>query len=143
MPIGNNEFLLAAVCKNPSRALRDAGIIQLLSFRSKSILAGDQNDKNSFSNSPLSNILAQKLLRLFHVNRLEISAPQCPTNYTCAGNGDLLDIVVHQNIRVSDVIVSDNLDSDHLKIIFYTVDRVKLGISRNPLKNSKVSKLRL
>jgi hypothetical protein len=30
----------------------------------------------------------------------------------------VLDVVVHQNIRLSDVIVSDVLDSDHLPIIF-------------------------
>jgi hypothetical protein len=39
-----------------------------------------------------------KLLELFHKNEFEISAPQCPTNYSPAGNGDILDIVVHQNI---------------------------------------------
>jgi hypothetical protein len=32
-------------------------------------------------------------------------ASQCPTHYSPAGNGDMLDIVVHHNIRVSDVIV--------------------------------------
>jgi hypothetical protein len=42
---------------------------------------------------------------LFDLNEFEISAPQCPTHYFPAGNGDVLDIVVHQNIRVSDLIV--------------------------------------
>jgi hypothetical protein len=39
---------------------------------------------------------------------------QYPTHYSPAGNGDGLDIFIHQNITVSDVIVSDILDSDHV-----------------------------
>jgi hypothetical protein len=35
--------------------------------------------------------------------------PQCPAHYSPAGNGDVLDIVIHQNIKVSAVIVSDIL----------------------------------
>jgi hypothetical protein len=66
------------------------------------------------------------------MNKFEISAPQCPTHYSHAGNGDVLDIVVHKNIRLSDVIVSDILDSDHLPIVFHILDHVKI---RNLLKN--------
>jgi hypothetical protein len=42
------------------------------------------------------------------------------------GNCDVLAIVVHQNIRVSGVIVSDILDSDHLPIVFHILDRVNI-----------------
>jgi hypothetical protein len=38
----------------------------------------------------------------------------------------MLDIVVHQNFRVSEVIVSDILDSDHLRIVFHILDHVKI-----------------
>jgi hypothetical protein len=38
----------------------------------------------------------------------------------------MLDIVVHQNIGVSDVTVSDILDWDHLPIVFHTQDHVKI-----------------
>jgi hypothetical protein len=41
------------------------------------------------------------------------------------GIGDLLDFVVHKNIRLSNVIVSDILDSDHLPIIFHILDHVR------------------
>jgi hypothetical protein len=41
------------------------------------------------------------------------------------GNGDVLDIVVHKNIRISNVTVSDNLDSDHLPIVFHFLDLVR------------------
>jgi hypothetical protein len=34
-------------------------------------------------------------------------------------------MVAHQNIRVSHVIVSDILDSDHLPKVFHTLDHVK------------------
>jgi hypothetical protein len=51
----------------------------------------------------------------------EIAAPQCPNHYSPQGNGDMLDIVAHNSIRMSDVIVSDILDSDHLPIVFHIV----------------------
>jgi hypothetical protein len=58
----------------------------------------------------------------FDINEFEISAPHCPTRYSPAGNGDGLDIVIHQNVRLSEVIVSDVLDSDHLPILFHILD---------------------
>jgi hypothetical protein len=45
------------------------------------------------------------------------------------GNGDVLDIVVHKNVRLSEVIVYDILESDHLKIILHLPDHIR---SRNP-----------
>jgi hypothetical protein len=125
IPIGNSEILLAAVYKSLGRAWNDTDI-ELLSFRHKSILAGDLNAKNLFWNSAVSNPSGEKLLNLFDVHDFEISAPQCPTHYSPAGNGDVLDIVVHQNNRVSEVIVSDILDSDHLPIFFHILDDVKI-----------------
>jgi hypothetical protein len=65
---------------------------------------------------------------LFDTNEFEISAPQWPTYYSSAGNGDVLDIVDHKNIRVLDVVVSDILDSDHLPIVFHILDQVKIKI---------------
>jgi hypothetical protein len=73
-------------------------------------------------------------LELFHRNEFEISAPQCPTHYSPAGNGDILDTVVHQNIRLSDVTVSDVLDSDHLLIIFYLLESVKVKNLSKPIE---------
>jgi hypothetical protein len=125
IPIGNSEILLASVYKSPGRAWTDADIMELLSFRRKAILAGDLNAKHPFWNSAVSNTSGEKLLELFDVNEFEISAPQSPTHYSHAGNGDVLDIVVHQNIRLSDVSVSDILDSDHLPIIFHILELVK------------------
>jgi hypothetical protein len=40
------------------------------------------------------------------------------------GNGDVLDTVVHRNVRFSDVTVCDILDSDHLPILFHILDHV-------------------
>jgi hypothetical protein len=65
-------------------------------------------------------------MALFDLSEFESLAPQYPTHYSSAGNGDVLDIVAHQNIRVSDVIVSDILDSDHLPIISQILDHVNI-----------------
>jgi hypothetical protein len=51
IPIGNSEILLTAVYKSPGRDWSDADIIELLSFRRKTILAGDHNAKHPFWNS--------------------------------------------------------------------------------------------
>jgi hypothetical protein len=48
IPIGNSEILLASVYKSPGRVWSDADITELLSFRRKSILAGDMNAKHPF-----------------------------------------------------------------------------------------------
>jgi hypothetical protein len=70
-----------------------------------------------------------KLLNLLHINEFEISAPQCPNHYSPKGNGNVLNIVVHKNVQLSDVIFSDILNSDHLPIIFHIMDHVT---TRNP-----------
>jgi len=46
----------------------------------------------------------------------------------------MLDIMVHRNIRLSDVIVSDTLDSDHLPIFFYILDYVSAGDTSAPVE---------
>jgi hypothetical protein len=87
-------------------------------------LAGDLNAKHLSWNSAVSNPSGVKLLQLFDTNDFEISAAQCPTHYFPVGNRDVLDIVVHKNIRISNVIVSEILDSDHLLIVFHILDHV-------------------
>jgi hypothetical protein len=111
--------LLAAVYESRGRAWSDADIIELLSFRRKSILAGDLNAKHPPWNSIVSNLSDVKLLKLLHINEFEISALQCPTDYS-HGNSDVLEIVGHEMVRLSEIIVSDILDSDHLPNIFHS-----------------------
>jgi endonuclease/exonuclease/phosphatase family metal-dependent hydrolase len=101
--------------------------------RFKSLLAGDLNAKHPFWNSAVSNPSGEKFMALFDFSKFEISAPQCPTHYSPAGNDDVLDIGVHQNIKVSDVIVSDILDSDHLPILFHILDHVKIRNISEPI----------
>jgi hypothetical protein len=48
IPTGNSKVLLAAVYKYPGRAWNDTDITDVLSFRRKSILAGDLNAKTHF-----------------------------------------------------------------------------------------------
>jgi hypothetical protein len=45
-----------------------------------------------------------------------------PRHNSPAGNDDVLDIVVHKNIRLLEVTVSEILDSDHLSIVFHLLE---------------------
>jgi hypothetical protein len=134
MPIGNSEMLLASLYKSLGRAWSDADITELLNFRRRYILACYLNDKHPIWNSAVSNPSGEKLMALFDLSEFEMSTPQCSTHYSPAGNGDVLDIVVHQNIRVSDVTVSDFLDSDHMPIIFHILDHVKIRNLSEPIE---------
>jgi hypothetical protein len=125
IPIGNRELLLAAVYKSMGCTWIDADIIELFSLRHKCILEGDLNAKHLSWNSAVSNPSGEKLVQLSDTYNFEISAPQCPTHYSLVGNGDVLEIVIHKNIRPSNVIVSDIFDSDHLPIILHILDNVR------------------
>jgi hypothetical protein len=107
----------------------DTDITELLSFRHKSILATNVKAKYTFWNTIVSNPSGVKLLNLQHTDEFEISAPQCPTHYS----GDVLDIVAHKNVRLSEVIVSDNLDSDHLPIVFHLLHHVRTRNTSDPV----------
>jgi hypothetical protein len=63
IPIGNNEVL----AKFPGHSWNDADITELLSFRRKSLLAGDLNAKHPFWNSVVSNPPGVKLLNLLYI----------------------------------------------------------------------------
>jgi hypothetical protein len=58
--------------------------------------------------------------------------------YTPRGNSNILDIVIHQNVRLSDVTVSDVLHSDHLQIFFHKPDHVSVGKFRPELKPTEI-----
>jgi hypothetical protein len=121
---GNREILLAAAYKSPGSTWSDADIAELLSLRHKCIFAGDLNAEHPSWNSAVSNPSGEKLLYLFDASDFQISAPQCPTHYSPVENGDVLDSMVHKNIRLSNFVVSDILDLDHLTIIFHILDHV-------------------
>jgi len=53
-----------------------------------------------------------------------ISEPQYPTHYTPQGNGNVIGIKVHRSVLLSDVTVSDVLDSDHILIFFHILNHV-------------------
>jgi hypothetical protein len=97
-------------------------------------LAGDLNAKRPSWNTAVSNPSGQKLFQLFDRSDFEISAPQYSTHYSPMENGDVLDIVVHKNIRLSDVIISDILDSDHLPIMLHILVHVRTKQVSKPLE---------
>jgi hypothetical protein len=49
--------------------------------------------------SAAANHSGEEVLNLFAKIQFEISAPECPT-HSPAANGDVLDSVVHRNIRM-------------------------------------------
>jgi hypothetical protein len=124
----------AAVYKSPQRLCSDTDITELLGFRNKFILAGDLNAKHPLWNSTVSTPSGLKFLELFVNYNFDISAPQRSTHYTPDGRDDVLNIIVHQNVRLSEVIVSDILDSDHLPIMFSILDPVKTKEILDPVK---------
>jgi hypothetical protein len=111
IPTGDCEIIVAAVSKSPCGVRRNTDIAELLINGRKFISASDLNVKHAFWNGAVSNLSGEKLLDIFGVKEFEISPPQYPTHYSPAEYDVVLDIMVHQNIRVSDIIVSDILDS--------------------------------
>jgi hypothetical protein len=61
-----------------------------------------------------------------------MSAPQCFTHYTPDGTRDALDTVVHQQVRLSEVTVTDILDWDHLPTMFSILDPVRTRGASDP-----------
>jgi hypothetical protein len=55
-------------------------------------------------------------------------------HYTPDGRDDVLDTVVHQNVRLSEVTVTDILDSDHLPIIFSILEPVRMREALDPVE---------
>jgi hypothetical protein len=62
----------------PGRAWSDADITELLSFRSKSFLAGDLNAKHPFWNSAVSNTSYEKLVALFDLSNSKLQHHNAP-----------------------------------------------------------------
>jgi hypothetical protein len=118
IPIGRTKMLLASLYKSSLRAWRDADITKLLNLRTKSILAGDLNANNPVWISNVSNPSGLKLLDVFVNFNFEILAPQHSTHFVSNGRGDVLDIGVHKDVRLSEVRVLDITDSDHPFFMF-------------------------
>jgi hypothetical protein len=66
-----------------------------------------------------------------------MSTPQCSTHYIPDGRGDVLDLAVHQNVRLSEVIVTNILDSDHLSIMLSILDPVRMRETLEPVEKLK------
>jgi hypothetical protein len=46
-------------------------------------------------------------------------------HYTFDGRGDVLDNVLHQNVRIPEGIVTNILDSDHIPVMFRILNPVR------------------
>jgi hypothetical protein len=102
----------------------------------QTLLEGDLNARHPFWNSIVSNPSCAIVQNLLYMNESEISAPQWPNPCSPTGNSDVLDIVVHKNVRLSEVIVSEMLESDLISIVFRFLDHVRT-IFRTRLTNSR------
>jgi hypothetical protein len=67
----------------------------------------------------------------------KISAPKCPTHYFPRGNGDVLEIVVLKDIKLSNVMVFDILHLDNLPIVFHILDHVITTTLSEPFEKIK------
>jgi hypothetical protein len=134
IPIGRTEMLLESVYKSLLRVWRDADNTELLNLRTKSILAGDLNAKHPVWNSKVSNPSGLKLLDSFFNSNFDISASQHSTHVVSDGRGDVLDIVVHKDVRLLDIRVLDIMDSDHLPLKFCILDHVKAREILDPVE---------
>jgi hypothetical protein len=61
-----------------------------------------------------------------YINEFEIPVSQCLTHYSPVRSGDELDIVMHKNVRLSDVIVSDILDSDCVTVLLHLLNHFRI-----------------
>jgi hypothetical protein len=103
---GNTQMFLPAVHKSPECLWIDIDI-----------LPGVLNSKHPFWNGKFSIPSGLTPMELFVSSNIETSDPRCCTHYNPDGRGDVLYIAIHQNDRLSEVIVTDILDTVHLSIL--------------------------
>jgi hypothetical protein len=60
--------------------------------------------------------------------------PLYPTHFVTNGGGDVLVIVVHKGVRLSEVRVLDIMDSVYLPIMFCILDDIKARKILNPVE---------
>jgi hypothetical protein len=135
IPILNNRSLVCTCTWTSGCAWSDIEIIKVWSSRHKPSLANDVKAKHPLCNSAVSNPSCENTLDLFVSNEFETSAPQCQTYYYPVGNGDVPGTVMHENVLLWDIIVSDILDSDHQPIIYHKRDYVTIRNFLDPVEN--------
>jgi hypothetical protein len=77
-------------------------------------------------------------LELFVSCNFEVSTPEYSTHYTPDGRGDVLDTVIHQNVRLPEVSVTDILNSAHLPIMFSILDPVRTKEDLHPVEKFRL-----
>jgi hypothetical protein len=80
--IRNSENFLAALYKSPGITWSGSDVIEIINFRTESLLEGDLNAKSPIWNSQGSDPSGARLFELFDGNDFQISAPQTATHYT-------------------------------------------------------------
>jgi hypothetical protein len=98
------------------------------------MLAGELHSKHPVCSKNISNTSDLKILELFVSTYFETSAPRYCPHYKRYGRSYVVHILVHQKVRLSEVIVTDILDSDHLPIIFNILNPVRKKEALNPVE---------
>jgi hypothetical protein len=124
--------LLAAVYKSPGRAWGDADITELSSFKPKTILAGDLNDKIHFCTVQLQILQVTNCYIYLMQTNLKFQPRNSPPIITLAEKVTC-SILWSTKISLSDV-VCDILESDHLPVIFHILDHTKSRNFSNPIE---------
>lgn len=77
-------------------------------------------------------------MELFVCSNFKTSAPQRFTHYTLDGRGDVIDSVVIQNTRLSEITVTDISNLDHLPIMFGMLGPVTAGEALDPVATDRL-----
>jgi hypothetical protein len=133
IPTGKSKLRLADVYKPPRRSWINADIIELLNVRHKSVLTVDLNANHPFWNSAVSNLSGENCWSCLILMNLKSQGHNAPLIFLLWGMVMCL-ILWHQNVRLSEVIASDVLDSDHLPIIFHILDHVTTNNLSDPIE---------
>jgi hypothetical protein len=84
------------------------------------------------------NASGEKTFELFDKKDFQILASQRPTHYNRQRIGDALNIILHKNVLLTDVIVSDVLYSHHPPVIFHIQVHIIPEIFQTLMKNLQI-----
>jgi hypothetical protein len=99
------------------------------------------NVKHPVWNSEVSSPSGLTLLELFVSSNFKFQLHSALRITHLHGRGDALDVVVRQNVRFSEIIVTGTLDSHHLPVTFTILDHLITREALDPIENLTESEL--
>lgn len=118
---GHQSVIIASCYLSPNRKLLKSDLESLLSLGSSVILAGDFNSKSPMWNCSIRNRNGALLSGYLDSLNLDLIAPMCHTRYSpqIGYSNQTLDLALLRNVslRMSSIVVMQELDSDHRPVI--------------------------